>query len=688
MFCGNCGTNIEDNAVFCPNCGARVEPSYNEESNTQQNTFENNTPVMPVQNDVIMPEPVASEVPMPEPVQMPEPVPMQNEVNMPGEVNMPESMPEPMPNEVNMPGQVDFENQPENQNFGTAPMYGQGDMNNWNNNMAPNFNVDEKPKKKFPKKLLFIGLPVVLVVALIICNLSSVVGFCVKTFGSDSDYLRYTEVNDLKKYCDSASTIYDAYFLENVDMKVGQTGEIAFELSNEGITMLEELAGDSMDFEWLKDVKINMESNMDGNQNVKADLKIAGTDIVSFDMVNDLENSIVYIAVPELCEKYLGVELATDDMTAAMEVTEGLEKILPSEKELNKLMKKYLKIAFDSVKDAEMSKDTLEAGDLSKKCTTVEIQIDQRLVSEMALNILEEVQNDKEIQKIVTDFVALMAETDPAYEDIDVDTIFTDEIEATKETITESLDELDEDDDGEVLATLVDYIDGNHEIIGRAILVDDEEVAKYAMITKGGKFAFELTVEESASVIGSGKKTSSTITGDFEVVADEQEVLTFSIDKFNTKKLENGELEGTIRIGIGSVAEAILGSSGEIAAFLDYTLEMVFDTTAKGGTASIALLDGEDKLLSITSKSSMKNPSKVSVPDSAKVIEVEEGDTEAMMEYVEEMDITTIINNLDEAGVPDEIIDAVENAIETMGSTSSMDDYSDFDYEDYADIGL
>jgi RNA polymerase subunit RPABC4/transcription elongation factor Spt4 len=23
MFCGNCGTNIEDNAVFCPNCGSR-----------------------------------------------------------------------------------------------------------------------------------------------------------------------------------------------------------------------------------------------------------------------------------------------------------------------------------------------------------------------------------------------------------------------------------------------------------------------------------------------------------------------------------------------------------------------------------------------------------------------------------------------------------------------------------------
>ena len=25
MFCGNCGHQIEDDALFCPNCGARVE---------------------------------------------------------------------------------------------------------------------------------------------------------------------------------------------------------------------------------------------------------------------------------------------------------------------------------------------------------------------------------------------------------------------------------------------------------------------------------------------------------------------------------------------------------------------------------------------------------------------------------------------------------------------------------------
>ncbi|MEE0059693.1 MAG: zinc ribbon domain-containing protein, partial [Acutalibacteraceae bacterium] len=48
MFCGNCGTNIEDNAVFCPNCGAAQANSSNNEvqNNTQQNNFENN-PVMP-----------------------------------------------------------------------------------------------------------------------------------------------------------------------------------------------------------------------------------------------------------------------------------------------------------------------------------------------------------------------------------------------------------------------------------------------------------------------------------------------------------------------------------------------------------------------------------------------------------------------------------------------------------------
>ncbi|MEE0061251.1 MAG: nucleoporin, partial [Acutalibacteraceae bacterium] len=600
-----------------------------------------------------------------------------------------------------------FGNQTENQGFGSTPMYGQGDMNNWNNNMAPNFNVDEKPAKKLPKKLLLICLPVALVVVAILCNLSSIAGFCVKTFGSDSDYLRYVEVNDLKAYCDSASTIYDAYLLENADMKVGQTADVAFELTDEGISMIEDLAGDELDIdlEWLKDIKLSLESNVDVNQDVKANMKIAGKDIASLAMVNDIENEMMYIAIPELSEKYLGIEIPAEDVSKFMETANKLEKVLPSEKELNKLLKKYLKVAFDSISDAEQSKGTLEAGDLSKKCTTVEIQIDDRLLLEMANNILEEAKNDKELKKIVTDFVALMAETDEIYEDIDVEEIFSDDIEIEQEDILEKLDDLD--GDGEVYATLVDYIDGSHEIIGRALLVNDEEVVKYAMITKGGKFAFELNADEQVVITGSGKKNSKTITGDFvvtyfnEYVDEEQEVLTFSLDKFNTKKMENGELEGTVTVGLGSLIESIIvgnGSSsdsaaaGKFAKLLDLSLSMTFDSGSKGGTTSFALLSESEKLASVTATTAIKNPSKISAPDSAKVVEVTEDDPEAVTDYIDTVDISKIVNNLAAAGVPDEIIDAVELAVDeaindmdmnSLSGIDSYDDYSDFDYEDF-----
>ena len=37
MFCGNCGHQIEDDALFCPNCGAKVEGAPEEpEKQAQQ----------------------------------------------------------------------------------------------------------------------------------------------------------------------------------------------------------------------------------------------------------------------------------------------------------------------------------------------------------------------------------------------------------------------------------------------------------------------------------------------------------------------------------------------------------------------------------------------------------------------------------------------------------------------------
>ncbi len=672
MFCGNCGFNIEDNAVFCPNCGAQTNSSNNEVQNSQPNIAEATNPVV-------------SQPTLANPFEQ---TPVQNGVEA------------PMQNQENTNAEMPFGNQPLDQNMGGIPMYGQGDMNNWGNNMAPNFNVEEMPKKKFPKKLLFIGLPVVLVVIAVICNLSAITGFFVKSFGSDSDYLRYVEVNGLKSYCDSVSTVYDAYVLENADMKIGETANISVEVSDEGVTMLEELAGDEMDFEWLKNIDLNLETSIDGNQSIKGNLKISDKDIVSIDMVNDLENQIIYLAIPELSEQYLGIELTTDDVSMMMDAMKEFEKTLPSEKELNKLLKKYVKVAFDTISDAEMSKDTLDAGDFSKKCTTVEIEIDQRLVLEMANNILEEAKNDEELQNIVANFVTLMAETDPTYEDVDVDSIFSDAMEEAQDDIIEQLDELD--GDGEVAATLVDYIDGSHKIIGREIVVEGETVAKYAMITKGGKFGFEFNVADAFSVTGSGKKSSSTITGDFAVVVEEQEALKFSLDKFNTKKLEKGELDGKVTIAMGddvaAIAEEELYSSEAalISTLVDYNIEIVFNTNSKGGTTTFALLDGEEKLVNITSDVEIKNPSKISVPDASKVVEVTEDDPEAAMDYVDSMDITKIINNLESAGVPEEIVDAVETAFDNMGSmmsgesyaSSSMYDEMYEDIYDYSDIDI
>lgn len=587
MFCGNCGTNIEDNVGFCPNCGAKVESSKTEKIEKTQQTA------------------------------------------------------------------TDFSND----GVSTAG------FSATEADVTPNFDLEQKPKRKFPRKLLFIGIPAIVIVAAIVLNMWAIVGFAIKTFGSDSDYLRYVESRAISSYCDTFSTIYSSYLLENADMKVGEKAEVSVNITDEGSDVLSELTGDQFDLDWLKEVKLDIESNINGNQDLKMGLDISGKDIISLDFVNDLQNGMMYIAIPEISEKYLSTEFETDEMSNLLSKMEDLEEVLPSEKELSKMLTKYVEIAFNTIDDAEMFKDTLEIGGVEQKCTVIELEIDERLGYEMSKNILEEAQNDEKLKTLLSDICDIMASVDSSYEYIDVDEIFSDGIDEALDEINEELNYLD--GDGEVLGTLTDYVDGNHDIIAREFTTEDEEEPIFfcGKAKKGSKVAYQLSVGEDLVISGEGKESMAAITADFEVYSDGEEVLLFETEKLKVNELAKGNIKGKVTLKPGSAMAEYASSSAPVSV-LDLALELNFDTSSQKAKTEISLFEDDQELIEISIDAKTQSPNKINVPDSGDAVDLT--DEDELADYVDSMDTDSVIENLRKAGVSDDIIDEIENAIDEL----------------------
>lgn len=579
MFCGNCGTTIEENAGFCPNCGTKVESSQ------------------------------------------------------PSEVQQPQ---------VQQP-QVETNN-----------MFVNNNPENFNN--AP----EEKKKKKFSVvKLLCIVIPALIIVVTIILNMGNIAGFAVKTFGSDSDYFRYVEAKAIGSYSDSLASLYGKVLLENADMKMGQTTEATIELSDEGKDTLGDLTG--VDMEWLDKVKIDLETNVDGMQSAKAGVAIGKTDIATIDVISDLEDGMLYFAVPEISEQYLGTEVDTEKYEKLMSELENLKETLPSEAEFAKIGTKYAAIAFNTIDDAKIYDESIKVGGINQNCDVIELDVDERLVLEMQNNVLEEAKTDEELQNMISDFVDVMASTDSQYEDIDVKKFFSEDIDELQDNIQTQLDELD--GDGEVVFTLTDYVNGKHEIIGRSITSYDEEVFFMGKAKKGGEVAYEVRVNNEFAISGEGKERGGKITGTFELSVDEQEIMTVETDKFDIDKLFKGELIGSFKIEASS-AMADVASNSALGSLLDYTVEVKCGKTS----IDLKLTENDNELLSIALDSKKKSPDKIETPDADLVVDVK--DTDALKDYVDSANINAVVDNLREAGVPEELMEPIEEAVDSLKSAT------------------
>ena len=207
------------------------------------------------------------------------------------------------------------------------------------------------PKKKRSKFLIpGISAAIVIVVILVLLlSAGSVKGNLIKLFGSDEKYFAYTEKKSMESYVDTVSTVY-GNILE-MSEKTSAQGELKVEIGETAQDLIITQSGIPYDLSFLEDMTLCFESSRDGkNSGVTAKLMLGETELLDLSIINNIENMDTYIGVLNLSSKYLKADGETlglypgsgNSAMSNMILEVKLKDILPDDKDVNELLKKYI----------------------------------------------------------------------------------------------------------------------------------------------------------------------------------------------------------------------------------------------------------------------------------------------------------------------------------------------------------
>lgn len=645
MFCKNCGAQLPDGAAFCGSCGTSMA---------------DNTPVAEANENV---QPIV-EAPVVQPVAE----------------TFENAQPQAVSSETVQPtAETPAATQPvENP---AAPAQ---------NNFTSYNNEPEKPAKKKSsplKKIIPAAIALILVLAIVL-NFSAISGFAIKTFGSSSAYMKYVEN---QAFSDYSETLTDTYgnIVERFDFNNLSNVEIGFVVGDEVEKMLKNQLGGEVD--WLNDIVISLEGNTkDALNQYIVGLNVADQRILSLDMILDMGKYELLMALSELNDKYLKVDMSQfvkeyEEMAAAQEKMfediKGLtDKMLPDPAVLDKIICKYAKIALDNIDNVSKSNETLEIEGISQKLTVLKYTITPKDLLEMAKDILKEAKADKDIKKVVEDFANAITEygLDEGYE---FDNLYKDLQELIDMALEEVEDTIDASIPDQELCTMYSYVNGSNEVVGRSIEIAGTKVF-YATVRKGNEFGFEANIADEISITGKGTDKGDILNGKYQLNAGKKTLMEVEFVDFNTAKLEDGYINGTIRIFPSSelLDETLDDSVASGFALANFGLEFKFETSEKKSKIAINAINSDKVLLGINITGTVGKATDIKKPADKDVIDVT--DYTALSEYLEGLNFDKVISNLKKSSVPDEYVDAIESLVSSLQSGALFGGGYDYD-EDY-----
>jgi len=548
--------------------------------------------------------------------------------------------------------------------------------------------VDKAPKKKTGMKIAAVSVAAVAVAAggsALAYNLSDTVKNTVKlAMLKPDDYYAWVYEKNAEDQSDEISKAYSEY-LEKYKNGTSASISLKYEASDSVKDyLLESIFGTSVDTSGNQEIETisNIINNIDSIElGIDAAAKegtvletiygsLNGDKLASAEIAIDLDSYNYFARVPELTEKWIGVDMGSmmDELDSESQevldlikdVTGDLESYI-SPDELSDLIRRYTAVWTENIKDVELEKkENISIGDVEVEYTVITAEINEEKAFDLCKAYIDEVSNDKMIKEIIIDKLDVCSE---------------DEYNELFEELLEDFEDKKNVEFGDDVLTFVTYVDSTGTIRGYDMSMsdnfsvnciygaDDDNIAGEMKFTNDG--------EEILSAVLDAEKDKDIYTGNIDcaVVDDYGDKTEFSIDfdDFEVVDEEKGYVNGNVAINVPGGVKVELELKADKKA-----QNIIYD-------ADFGVMNLGTFTLSLSSDESAK----VSMPETDDALMIDENISSlGLDDYVTESEMRNFINGIcKKIGLPDEITSMLEDemADELYGYSYDYDEDLDFD---------
>ena len=479
---------------------------------------------------------------------------------------------------------------------------------------------------------------------------------------------------------DSLTNIYGALLSAlggNRPDSYGYEMDMLLTLGQDLRTQLENtLKQSEMDFDmsWLENVGLHMHSGYNGDlMRMVIEAQLNGKQLVSAETIMDMVGGMVYVSAPELNDQALGMEVDMSQMQGASQQANQLLaeyaeflKDMPSEKELNAVLTRYLNLVIESLDPPTTGSKELHCEAIGQEVTTTTYNISAYDVLDIASKLLTTAKTDAELEKLLDAFSQVAnqigakqsAEQGVAWTDVDLYQEILNAIDPALQNIADSKADME---DAEFL--IVELYGDSESQQGFTIFVNGIVYARLYMLEYDTNTSFYLNLGAGVIEIGGWAVTWEGKTkGEYTLSSNGSEMLFVELKDFDAAALEKGELQGIVRLKLGS------GLISKLP--LDFPvnrgtlLELELDVDGQVSKVKANIYQNEILLFAISLTTKTADPGKIYVP--ANYVNMQ--DSDAMEQWAKGLKFDGVLANLSAAGVPNELVDLLKQSIENAMS--------------------
>lgn len=392
--------------------------------------------------------------------------------------------------------------------------------------------------------------------------------------------------------------------------------------------------------------------------------------MLTFNELYNSDKSELYLQIPEINKDYMKISLEDfldeDELDSLNEVlfdSNAITEQMIDPKTAKSIYTRYMNILISKINNVDEKDEKFEIAGAEQKCVALKFALDEDLIKETGTELLESLMDDSELREMFRDYVEAspMATMGGSFDDI------WDEYTTSLEEAMQELE--DAEFTTEPVCTL--YVNNVGQIIGFSIENDENSTAVrcgYVLDKTQIKMGLYCTKEgeDVYTFEGDGKLTTSGITADFTCYsAEADKEFTFRVENLTAKGgAFSIDLDQFYKMAEDELDELDGDAADAVDMFKKGTLRIEYHSETKQTEMSIAIMDGNDKLICISNKLSIDSAGKIEMPSSKETENIQ--DEMDLLQYATESDLGVLVDKLEELGLPEDTADELRSGVEML----------------------